>query len=65
MSKLKTHKGVKSRVKISGTGKMMHGKAGRRHLLTRKSSRRMKHLRGSEEVSKVHAQTLRRLLPYG
>ena len=64
MSKLKTHKGVKRRVKITGTGKLMHGRSGRRHLLTGKSSRRMKHLRGAKQVAKVQEEMLRRLLPY-
>ena len=65
MNKLKTHKGVKRRVKITGTGKLMHGKTGRRHLLTGKSSRRMKHLRGAKQVAKVQETMVRRLLPYG
>ena len=64
MSKLKTHKGVKRRVKITGTGKLMHGRSGRRHLLTGKSSRRMKHLRGAKQVAEVQEEMLRRLLPY-
>ena len=50
MPKLKTHKGVARRFKKTGTGKLMHYRAGRRHLLTGKSSRKMR--------------PLRRLMPY-
>ena len=62
MGKLKTHKGVKWRFKITGTGKLMHAKSGRRHLLTGKSARRMRKLRRPGEASPVQAAMLRRLL---
>ena len=64
MPKLKTHKGFKWRVKVTGTGKLRHFKAGRRHLLTGKSSKRMAHLRKSTTLSKVNQDALRKLLPY-
>ena len=62
MGKLKTHKGVKQRFKITGTGKIMHAKSGRRHLLTGKSARRMRKLRLAGETASVHTRMLRRLL---
>ena len=64
MPKLKTHKGVKRRIKISATGKMRHFKTGRRHLLTTKRSKRMAHLRKAANLSPVHRDVIRRLLPY-
>jgi large subunit ribosomal protein L35 len=37
MPKLKTHKGLAKRIKISGTGKLMHRRAYRNHMLAHKS----------------------------
>ena len=37
--KLKTHKGLRKRVKITGSGKIMFQKASKRHLLINKSKR--------------------------
>ena len=64
MPKLKTHKGVARRVTISGTGKLMHAKAGRRHLLTGKSANKMRRLRRKGQIKAVNAEKLRWLLPY-
>ena len=38
MPKNKTHSGMKKRVKVTGTGKLLTERAGKRHLLERKSS---------------------------
>ena len=64
MGKLKTHKGVKRRFKITGTGKLVHMKTGRRHLLTNKAARRMRKLRKAGEVAPAQQEMLRRLMPY-
>ena len=64
MPKLKTHKGVARRFKVTGTGNLRHFRAGRRHLLTGKPSRRTRLLRGSAPVSQTDAEKLRRLIPY-
>ena len=64
MGKLKTHKGVTRRFKITGTGKLVHMKTGRRHLLTHKSARRMRKLRRAGEVAPAQQEMLRRLMPY-
>ena len=39
MPKNKTHSGMKKRVKVTGSGKLLPQHAGKRHLLERKSSR--------------------------
>ena len=39
MPKMKTHSGAKKRFRVTGSGKIMHERAGKRHLLERKSSR--------------------------
>ena len=44
MPKLKTHKGAKKRFKITGTKKVMHSKAFKNHILTKKSAKRKRNL---------------------
>jgi len=64
MGKLKTHKGVAKRIKVSGTGKIRHFRVGRRHLLTGKASSRTRKMRRLTSVSAVEVKKLRRLIPY-
>lgn len=64
MPKLKTHKGVARRFKKTGTGKLMYYRAGRRHLLTGKSSRTQRKLRKRALVAKVSEEKLKQLIPY-
>ncbi|MBW7942983.1 MAG: 50S ribosomal protein L35, partial [Candidatus Kuenenia stuttgartiensis] len=45
MPKLKPHKGLKKRVKITANGKVMRSKAGKSHLMSGKSGRRKQRLR--------------------
>jgi large subunit ribosomal protein L35 len=49
--KMKTNKSIKSRFKVTGTGKLKRTKPGRRHILTKKSSKRKRRLRKSALVS--------------
>jgi large subunit ribosomal protein L35 len=45
MPKLKTHKGMKKRFKISATGKVQHKRCGSSHLMSHKSGNRVRRLR--------------------
>ncbi len=47
MPKLKTHRGAAKRFKKTGTGKFRRGAAFKRHILTSKSTKRKRALRGS------------------
>jgi large subunit ribosomal protein L35 len=62
MPKNKTHSGMKKRVKVTGTGKLLTEHAGKRHLLERKSSRITRRLSGTSEVAAVDAPRVKRLL---
>jgi large subunit ribosomal protein L35 len=44
-SKNKTNKSVKKRIKVTGTGKLKHGKVGRRHLNAHMTGKRKRQLR--------------------
>ena len=64
MPKLKTIKGVKWRLKVTGTGKVIGFRAGRRHLLSGKRAKVMRHLRKPQVLSSVDDRKIRSLLPY-
>lgn len=51
MPKLKTHKGMKKRFKISATGKVSHKRCGSSHLMSHKSGKRVRRLRKSVTLS--------------
>ncbi len=50
---MKTHSGAKKTFRVTGTGKIMHERAGKRHLLERKSSRVTRRL-STEQVRKAN-----------
>ena len=62
MPKQKTHSGAKKRFKVTGSGKVLREKAGKRHLLERKASTLTRRLTGTTEVSKADAKTAKKLL---
>jgi large subunit ribosomal protein L35 len=64
MPKLKTHRGAAKRFKKTGTGKIRRTKAFRRHILTSKTKKVKRHMRGLVEVSPADASKLKRMLPY-
>jgi large subunit ribosomal protein L35 len=45
MPKLKTHKGMKKRFKVSATGKVSHKRCGSSHLMSHKSGKKVRRLR--------------------
>jgi len=65
MQKLKTNKGARNRLKLTKNGKLMRYKPGRRHILTSKSSKRKRKMRGCMEVLGMDAKIIKKLLPYG
>ena len=61
MPKLKTHKGVKKRFKVSATGKVSHKRCGSSHLMSHKSGKQVRRLRKKAQVKvNADAQRLRR-----
>ena len=62
MPKMKTHSGAKKRFKITGSGKVMHRKAGKMHLNEHKASTRTRRLAGNSVMVKGDAQKARKLL---
>ncbi len=64
MPKLKSNRGAAKRLKTTGTGKIKHYKAFGSHLLTHKTTKRKRNLRGSEILNKQDTKNMKRLLPY-
>jgi large subunit ribosomal protein L35 len=47
MPKMKTHKGSKKRFRVTASGKLKRRQAGKKHLLSGKTGKRKRHLRGT------------------
>ncbi len=62
MGKIKTKKALKSRFKVTKTGKLKRTKPGKRHILTKKSRKRKRHLKNKALVAKTQAKTYSKLM---
>jgi len=63
MPKLKTHKGIKKRFKVSATGKVSHKRCGSSHLMSHKSGKQVRRLRKKKILSvAAEAYKLRRAI---
>ncbi|BDU50818.1 50S ribosomal protein L35 [Haliovirga abyssi] len=65
MPKMKTHRGTKKRVKVTGTGKFVVKHSGTNHIMTKKSKKRKNKLRGDMVVEPGKARKIKKLLPTG
>ena len=65
MPKIKTKKAAAKRFKLTKKGKVKYYRAGRRHILTKKSRKRKRALGRPGIVQSGEADVIRKLLPYG
>ena len=65
MPKLKTHKGAKARIHITGTGKLMRRKRMSSHLRRKKPTKVTRKFAQKLSVDKADVKRFSRLLPYG
>ncbi|HSF23560.1 MAG TPA: 50S ribosomal protein L35 [Blastocatellia bacterium] len=65
MPKLKTHKGAQKRFRLTASGKVKRGHAFARHILTKKSTKRKRHLDVDVLVAEADQKPTKRMLPYG
>ncbi len=63
MSKLKTNSGAAKRFRRTSGGFKRYS-SHRRHILTKKSTKRKRHLRGVHDVAAADVKMVARLLPY-
>ena len=64
MPKIKTHRGAAKRFKRTQSGKFLRSKAFKQHILSSKSTKRKRGLRGTTTVAAVDARKIARMLPY-
>lgn len=65
MPKLKTHKGAKKRFRVTAKKRVKRWKAGKRHLLSVKSGKRLRKLRQGTVTARVDEKRLLHLLAGG
>jgi large subunit ribosomal protein L35 len=64
MPKIKTLRAAAKRFKKTGTGKFKRRQAFHSHILTKKTSKRKRHLGEEKIVSSADAKNVERMLPY-
>jgi large subunit ribosomal protein L35 len=65
MPKLKTKSGVKKRFKLTATGKIKAGVAGKRHRLISHNAKYIRQNRGTKVMSDADAKIIKAWAPYG
>ncbi len=64
MPKMKTNRAAAKRLSRTGTGRQRKNQSHRRHILTKKSTKRKRHLRAPELVASADGPLVQRMIPY-
>ncbi len=64
MPKIKSNRSAAKRFKRTGGGGFKRAQSHRRHILTKKSTKRKRHLRGNEQIHASDVRSVNRMLPY-
>ena len=64
MPKMKTKSGAKKRFKVRSGGSIKRSQAFKRHILTKKTTKSKRQLRGMTEVHAADEKLVRAMLPY-
>jgi large subunit ribosomal protein L35 len=64
MPKMKTKKSIAKRVKVTGTGKLMHRSKGNNHLKSAKSAAQLRRLALGKQLTGKDEKNFKKLLPY-
>ena len=62
MPKMKTHRGTAKRFRVTGSGKIMRGKAYKSHIMAKKSQKRKRNFRKETEVATADQKKIARNL---
>ena len=65
MPKMKTKSGAKTRFKLTASGKVRAGQAGKRHGMIKRTNQQIRHQRGTAILSESDARIVRKFLPNG
>lgn len=63
MPKMKTNRGAAKRFRRRSNGTFKHSQSHLRHILTKKSTKRKRHLRAMDTVDPADTHAVRRMLP--
>jgi large subunit ribosomal protein L35 len=63
MPKMKTKKSAAKRFRIRASGSIKRGQAFKRHILTKKSTKTKRHLRGAVTLHASDVKSVRRMMP--
>ena len=63
MPKMKTHSSAKKRFSIRAGGSIKRGQAFKRHILTKKTTKNKRHLRGAVNVHETNMGSIAQMLP--
>ena len=64
MPKMKTKRGAAKRFIVRGSGSIKRGQAFKRHILTKKTTKNKRQLRGTAAVHKADVSAVRSMLPF-
>ncbi|CAG1018526.1 50S ribosomal protein L35 [Burkholderiaceae bacterium] len=64
MPKMKTKSGAKKRFRVRPGGTVKRGQAFKRHILTKKSTKNKRHLRGATAVHETDMGSITKMLPF-
>ena len=65
MPKQKTHRGAAKRFRLTASGKAKRSQAFKRHILTKKTRKRKRHLDQEVVANPADLPKIRKMLPYG
>ncbi|MCW9014277.1 MAG: 50S ribosomal protein L35 [Gammaproteobacteria bacterium] len=64
MPKMKTNRGAAKRFRKNGSGGFKRAQSFRRHILTKKSTKRKRHLRAPSQIAACDVRMVKRMLPF-
>lgn len=64
MPKMKTHRGAAKRFSLTKSGKVKRSQAFKRHILTKKTTKRTRNLRKTAFIAECEAKNIKKLIPY-
>ena len=64
MPKMKTKSSAKKRFRMRGSGSLKRAMAFKRHILTKKTTKNKRHLRGTAGIHSTNADSVAAMMPY-
>ncbi|WP_262693292.1 50S ribosomal protein L35 [Kordiimonas aquimaris] len=65
MPKMKTKSSVKKRFKLTASGKVKSGQAGKQHGMIKRTNKQIRNQRGTTVMSEPDARIIKQFMPYG